>query len=75
MLSRKDSTIFCPALLTTLMRFGKSTTYVTLVKKINVFLFDQIESSPAGQKAIVGEVKQEILVPVDGGEDKLLIAK
>ena len=75
MLSMKDSAIFCPALLTTLMRFGKLATYVTLVKKINVFLFDQIESSPAGQKAIVGEVKQEILIPVDGGEDRMLVAK
>ena len=37
--------------------------------------FDQIESSSVGQRAIVGEVKQEILVPVDGGEDRLLIAK
>ena len=73
MLSRKDSTTFCQALLTTLMRFDKLTTCVTLVKKM--FLFDQIESSPAGQKAIVGEVKQEILVPVDGGDDRMLVAK
>ena len=39
-------------------------------------LFNQIENSPVGQRAIVGEVKQEIFVPVDGtGEDRLLVAK
>ena len=37
--------------------------------------FCQIDSSSGGRRAIVGEVKEEILVPVDGGEDRLLVAK
>ena len=74
MLSMKDSAIFYPALLTTLMRFENLAACVTVQKK-SMHSFDQIESSSVGQRAIVGEVKQEILVPVDGGEDRLLIAK
>ena len=74
MLSMKDSVTFYPALLTILKRFVKSTT--SMIEDVKNFVFNQIENSPVGQRAIVGEVKQEIFVPVDGaGEDRLLVAK
>ena len=47
-----------------------------MIEDVKNFVFNQIENSPVGQRAIVGEVKQEIFVPVDGtGEDRLLVAK